>query len=531
MSRDTVPARQSLTLSERSGQASLPGPAMPTIHLPPRASLPENVRAPLPALHDFSLTDFSMLCLTRMLASSRRFATWALLPAVALLTGCEQKGPSTPGGSGSPSVTPGAAALAPADPKAAPISPAVAADVAPKADDKPQPKGVSTEAKQVLADWYAAVTAAKSLSADAAAKFVVLKDGSEVQAVSEAYKFALQRPDLWSLKLVKSDEDSSVSLVNDGKQLLTVDAGKKVYTLGLSIPPANWSKSLVLTRALAQQGLPLVADAVGGMSLDALCAKYEFIEYVGLEVTSGGKQHHLRALAEGVHHDFWFDSEKPHALRKAQPNAAEMAAKNGRGSLPPGIQLNLYVTFDGWQYDAPASADAFTITPPTDYDRLENIDDPLAMTLVGKAAPAFEAPLLDGGTFKLADQKGKIVVLDFWATWCPPCVAGLPKLAEMTAKYKADGVVFYPINLQEDPATVKAFLEEKKLELPIVKDEGAIVAKYKVSGVPQTVFIDREGVVQVVHVGIGELEAIPKQLADLVAGKSLAHVKPTAEKK
>ena len=64
-----------------------------------------------------------------------------------------------------------------------------------------------------------------------------------------------------------------------------------------------------------------------------------------------------------------------------------------------------------------------------------------------------------------------------------------------------------------------------------MQDEGAIVAKYKVSGVPQTVFIDRNGVVQVVHVGIGELESIPKQLADLVAGKSLAQGKPATEKK
>lgn len=472
-----------------------------------------------------------MLCLSRTLASFRRLAACALLPAVAFFAGCEQKGPASPSGSGSPGVSTSHASLAPGEGKPAPIAPAIAAEAAPKADDKPQPKGVSAEAKQVLADWYASVTAAKSLAADAAAKFVVLKDGSEVQAVSEAYKFALQRPDLWSLRLVKSDEESAVSLVNDGKQLLTVDASKKVYTLGLAIPPANWNKSLVLTRVLAQQGLPLVSDAVGGTSLDALCAKYEFIEYVGLEDAAGGKQHHLRALADGVHHDFWFDSAKPHALRKAQPNAAEMAAKNGRGALPPGIQLNLYLTFDGWQYDGSPSADAFAITPPADFDRLENIDDPLAMTLVGKPAPAFEAPLLDGGTFKLADQKGKIVVLDFWATWCPPCVAGLPRLAEMTAKHKDDGVVFFPINLQEEPATVKAFLEEKKLTLPIVQDEGAVVAKYKVSGVPQTVFIDRQGVVQVVHVGIGELESIPKQLADLVAGKSLAQGKSATEKK
>ena len=141
----------------------------------------------------------------------------------------------------------------------------------------------------------------------------------------------------------------------------------------------------------------------------------------------------------------------------------------------------------------------------------------------GPLVPGFDLPRLQGGSVKLSDLRGKIVVIDFWATWCPPCVEGLPKLAAMTAKHKDDGVVFFPINLQEEPDTIKAFLAEKGLTLPIVLDaDGKAVKSYKVEPVPQTVFIDRDGVVQLVHIGIGELEKVPEQLKDLIAGKKLA---------
>jgi thiol-disulfide isomerase/thioredoxin len=140
-------------------------------------------------------------------------------------------------------------------------------------------------------------------------------------------------------------------------------------------------------------------------------------------------------------------------------------------------------------------------------------DAPLA--LVGKPAPDFKLDLLDGGQMKLADHKGKnVVILDFWATWCPPCVAELPLIAEV-AKARADkGVVFYAIDEEEEPAEVKQFLEKIKLadlKVPMDKD-GAASKAYLVDALPQTVIIGKDGIIKSVHVGLKSKEDFAKAL-------------------
>ncbi|MGC3972716.1 MAG: redoxin domain-containing protein [Pirellulales bacterium] len=443
------------------------------------------------------------------------------LPLVVAALGCDAK-PAGSGGSGSGGSGSGSAAVA-ASMKPAAVAPAVASQAAASEAKPEDPKGVAPQAKQVLADWYAALTAAKSYSADTASNFSVLQAGAEVNAEKETYRVAFERPDRFAVRLTGG---TAYTIVNDGKQLYQFNSEKKVYTLGEPLKSLeDLAKSLVLTRTHSQQGLSIVADALAGMPLDKILEQFESIAYVGSEDAGGRKQQHLRAANDGVHYDFWFDADKPFALRRVQPNVMEIAAKNGK-EFPPGIELKLAVTFDQVTYDAAVPAEAFDIKPPTDAVQLDEIDDPLGKSLVGKPAPSFEAPLLDGGTFKLADYKGKIVVLDFWATWCPPCVAGLPKLVEYTDKLKDAGVVFFPININEEPSIIKEFLAAKELKTAVVLEQGQDILKaYKVEPVPQTVFIDREGVVQIVHIGIGELEEIPKQLADLVAGKNFAKTK------
>lgn len=468
-----------------------------------------------------------------MFASLNRWAYAVAAPAGALslvmfaLVGCDAKSGGTGGSSGGSDSGSAAGSATASVGKPAPIAPAVTSDAESKA--AADAKGIAPQAKQVLEDWYAALTGAKSFAADTTASFSVLQGGQEVQGEKESYRVAAERPDRFAVKLTSGN---AYTIVNDGKQLYQLSHEKKVYTLGEPLKSLEGlAKSLVLSRTHSQQGLSIVADALAGTPLDKILAGYESIAFFGSvsgegEDVGGKKQNHLRALTAGVHYDLWFDADKPFALRKLQPNVMEIAGKNGR-ELPPGIELKLAVTFENVAYDAPIAPELFEIKPPTDAAQLENIDDELAMTLVGKPAPAFEAPLLDGGTFKLADHKGKIVVLDFWATWCPPCVAGLPKLVEYADKLKDAGVVLFPININEEPSIIKEFLAAKELKTPIVLEKGQeILGKYKVSPVPQTVIIDREGIVQIVHIGIGELEEIPQQLADLAAGK-----KPTKNKK
>src|SRR3954466_1024463 len=118
-----------------------------------------------------------------------------------------------------------------------------------------------------------------------------------------------------------------------------------------------------------------------------------------------------------------------------------------------------------------------------------------AHELVGKASPVFTAPLLDGGEVRLEDELGKnVIVLDFWATWCGPCVKALPTVASVTREYRDRGVRFYAVDQGEDADTIRSFLKERQLEVTVALDaDGEIGNRYKVQGIPQTVIIGRDG--------------------------------------
>lgn len=130
------------------------------------------------------------------------------------------------------------------------------------------------------------------------------------------------------------------------------------------------------------------------------------------------------------------------------------------------------------------------------------IDSPL----VGKAAPDFQLELLGSGgkKFHLADQKGKVVVLDFWATWCGPCLQTMPLVDKVVHEFDGQDVRLIAVNLEEPPKTITATLERHKLNVTVALDQDGVAAtKYQATAIPQTVIIDREGNVARLFVGGG----------------------------
>ncbi len=154
---------------------------------------------------------------------------------------------------------------------------------------------------------------------------------------------------------------------------------------------------------------------------------------------------------------------------------------------------------------------SFSIIPAKLTDPTPPIVGFTPFTLVGSFAPAFDLPTPDGGTLRLADQRGKWVVLNFWATWCPPCRAEMPILQALQdgafpVPETLGPVTVIALNRDETAAQVKAFTAELGLKLPIALDaDGKVSNRYGVIQLPVTYFIDPNGVVR--YKVIGEITA------------------------
>jgi peroxiredoxin len=132
-------------------------------------------------------------------------------------------------------------------------------------------------------------------------------------------------------------------------------------------------------------------------------------------------------------------------------------------------------------------------------------DSGIESPLVGKPAPDFTLDLVGGKRFHLAESKGKeVVVLDFWATWCGPCLQAMPQVERAAAHFKDQNVRLVAVNLQETAQQVTALLDRQNLHVTVALDRDGIVAdKYKAVAIPQTVVIGRDGNVARLFVGGG----------------------------
>ena len=132
-------------------------------------------------------------------------------------------------------------------------------------------------------------------------------------------------------------------------------------------------------------------------------------------------------------------------------------------------------------------------------------------------APDFALPDLDGNTVRLSDFKGKVIILDFWATWCPPCVKEIPHFVELYEKYRENGFQMIGIALSSGSAEdVKKFATKHGINYPILMGNREIAKKYgNIRSIPTTFLIDRQGRIATKYIGYRAKEVFEKGLKSL----------------
>ena len=124
---------------------------------------------------------------------------------------------------------------------------------------------------------------------------------------------------------------------------------------------------------------------------------------------------------------------------------------------------------------------------------------------VGEVAPDFRLRSLAGGTGDLASLRGRVVLVNFWATWCPPCVEEMPSLERLHRTLGPEGLAVVTISVDEDDSAVREFVARHGLSLPILRDPGAhTAASYRAAGYPETFLIGREGTLMRTFAGPAE---------------------------
>lgn len=145
------------------------------------------------------------------------------------------------------------------------------------------------------------------------------------------------------------------------------------------------------------------------------------------------------------------------------------------------------------------------------------VSTPAGGILPGQSAPNFTLTTLQGEQVKLSDYAGQVVMVNMWATWCPPCKAELPTIDAYYQEHSADGFVVLAINSQEAQSTVNTFISSTGFTFPVLLDsQGDVMGQYNVRALPTSFIIDRDGKVSYIHTG-----EINRQQLDQVVGPLL----------
>lgn len=141
--------------------------------------------------------------------------------------------------------------------------------------------------------------------------------------------------------------------------------------------------------------------------------------------------------------------------------------------------------------------------------------------LHGMLAPDFSLPQLTGERLELSAYRGKIVLLDFWATWCDPCREEIPRFVDLQNKYGSLGFQIIGVSMDDEPGSVRDFCQRFKMNYPVVMGNAKIGELYGgVLGLPIAFLIGRDGRIYARHIGATDISVFDREIVNLAQSKS-----------
>lgn len=396
---------------------------------------------------------------------------------------------------------------------------------------------IEAPVRQVLTPMLKNLTAANKLRATVRMT-VTSAVGDEVLGQNQGlFQLASERPNQFALS-AKFDTEA-VQFVCDGNNLF-VRLSAEDY---LELPAPTVFEELITAMPiqLGPQPEPMLWISLAGVNpVEPLFVGLKTCKVVEptVPVESDESTSTVRAVRpEGLVWELTVTKGQAGRPVRLLIDMTEMIKQTNNLQVPEGYSFKIQYDFEKWETDAELPRGIFDFTRPEKAKKFNSLADYLlrdgAMAnhpLLGKPAPTFTARLYEGEevTFE-HDPDGKVVVLDFWATWCGPCVEALPEVQNLAKKFEGKDVIFYAVNVSETPEAIGEFLKTHELDLPVLVDpEGQLSAAFRATAIPQTVLIGKGGRVEAVHVGFdpGEsMSILEKEIETLLEGRRIYQAK------
>lgn len=252
---------------------------------------------------------------------------------------------------------------------------------------------------------------------------------------------------------------------------------------------------------------------------------------------------HLRGVqADEVTWDFWISSGSAPKPLRLLVDLTPMLMASDQLQFPAGFSYQVRFDFLSWRVTGEVDDSLFVYTPPKDakeYESLEDYYEAIAGVveehpLLGQPAPPLKTETLAGKKIVLKKLAGKVVVLDFWATWCTPCVAAIPALKEVCDEFADKDVVLLALNTGEGKDEIAEFLKEHELDVEVLLDpDGKIADAFQADAIPLTMVIGKTSEVESVHVGFPGAQSLQQRLKDelevLTLGGRIGSISSEAE--